>query len=115
MTSVPRPSHSSMHWRSSHIPFTFFRKQMDLPTPPRFVKFIPRASSLAQGVVRTVPTSDHVPELMKPQSPPLAGIAAIADAVSWHAGTINLVLRRAGRMLRSPLLIHTSESVDVSM
>src|SRR5213594_3805637 len=84
MTSVPRPSHSSMHWRSSHIPFTFFRKQMDLPTPPRFVKFIPRASSLTQGAVRTVPTSDHVPELMKPQSSPLAGIAAIADAVSWH-------------------------------
>src|SRR2546429_1096868 len=51
--------------RSSHIPFTFFRKQTDLPTPPRFVKFIPRASSLTQGAVRTVPTSDHVPELMK--------------------------------------------------
>src|SRR5947199_3032484 len=93
ITGVPRSSHSSMHSRSSHIPFTFFRKQTDLPTPPRFVKFIPRASSLTQGAVRTVPTSDHVPELMKPQSSPLAGIAAIADAVSWHAGTINFALR----------------------
>ena len=40
VTSVtPFASHSSMHWRSSHIPFTFFRKQILPPTPPRFVKF----------------------------------------------------------------------------
>ena len=71
-----------MYWRSSHIPFTFFRKQMDLPAPPRFVKFISRASSPTQGLFRTVPTSDHVPELMNAQSSPLAGIAAIADAVA---------------------------------
>src|SRR6266571_4754964 len=70
------------------MPFTFFKKQIDLPTPPRFVKFIRLASLLTQGAARTVPTSDHVPELMNAQSSPLAGIAAIADAVSWQAGTI---------------------------
>src|SRR2546421_9416959 len=64
-TVVPRSSHSSMHCRSSHIPFTFFRKQMDLPAPPRLVKFMPLASSLTQGVFSTVPTSDQVPELMR--------------------------------------------------
>src|SRR6266700_5824195 len=96
-----------MHWRSSHIPFTFFRKQMDLPAPPRFVKFISRASSPTQGLFRTVPTSDHVPELMNAQSSPLAGIAAIADAVSWQAGTINLVSRKAESLPRSPPMLPT--------
>src|SRR5580704_15134119 len=85
----PRDSHSSMHWRKSHIPLTFFRKQIVPPTPPRFVKFIARASWVTHGLSRTVPTSDQVPELTKAQSSPEAGIAAIADAVSWHAGTIS--------------------------
>ena len=100
-----------MYWRSSHIPFTFFRKQMDLPAPPRFVKFISRASSPTQGLFRTVPTSDHVPELMNAQSSPLAGIAAIADAVSWHAGTISLVPPNAVSFARSPPMLPTIEPV----
>src|SRR2546421_7247035 len=100
-----------MRWRSSHIPFTFFRKQMDPPAPPRFVKFICRASALTHGEERTVPTSDQVPELMKAQSSPLAGIAAIADAVSWQAGTISLVSRKAGSFLRSPPKRPTIEPV----
>src|SRR5438034_5387356 len=29
ITGVPRSSHSSMHSRSSHIPFTFFRKRSE--------------------------------------------------------------------------------------
>src|SRR5260370_35321541 len=91
-----------MHWRSSHIPFTFFRKQMDLPAPPRFVKFISRALSLTQGLFRTVHTSDQVPELMNAQSSPLAGIAAIADAVSGQAGTTRLVPRNPGLFLTAP-------------
>src|SRR5437764_11244233 len=115
MTSVPRPSHSSMYWRSSHIPFTFFRKQMDLPAPPRFVKFISRASSPTQGLFRTVPTSDHVPELMNAQSSPLAGIAAIADAVSWHAGTTSLVPPNAVSFARSPPMLPTIELVGPTL
>ncbi len=33
------------------MPFTFFRKQILPPTPPRFVKFKARASSLTQGAI----------------------------------------------------------------
>src|SRR4029077_20268560 len=99
---VPRDSHSSMHWRSSHIPLTFFRKQTVPPTPPRLVKFIARASSPTHGLSRTAPTRDHVPELIKAQSSPDAGIAAIADAVSWQAGAISRVCRNAVSSLRSP-------------
>ena len=51
---------------------------------------------------RTQPTSDQVPELMNAQSSPWAGIPAMADAVSWHAGAINRVSRKAGREARSP-------------
>ncbi len=47
------------------MPFTFFKKQIFPPTPPRFVKFKDRALSLTHGASSTVPTSDHVPELMK--------------------------------------------------
>src|SRR5580704_6430733 len=91
-----------MHWRSNHIPFTFFRKQIFPPIPPRFVKFCDRASSETQGISSIVPTSDHVPELINAQSLPVAGIAAIADAVSWHAGTITFVSCSAESSDKSP-------------
>src|SRR5579862_1456879 len=91
-----------MHWRSSHIPFTFLRKQILPPIPPRFVKFCERASSVTHGASSTVPTSDHVPELINAQSFPVAGIAAIADAVSWQAGTITLVSWSADSSDKSP-------------
>ncbi len=100
--TTPLASHSSMHWRSSHIPFTFLRKQIFPPTPPRFVKFCERASSETHGASRTVPTSDHVPELMNAQSFPVAGIAAIAEAVSWQAGTITFVSCSAESSDKSP-------------
>ena len=73
------------------MPFTFFRKQILPSPPPRLVKFLLRASSLAHGESRVAPTKDQVPELMKAQSSPSAGIPAIADAVSCAAGTISCV------------------------
>src|SRR6266700_5696034 len=73
---------SSMHWRNNHKPFTFFRKQIFPDTPPRLVKFSAHASPVTHGVSRTVPTKDQVPELMKAQSLPTVGIAAMAEAVS---------------------------------
>src|SRR5579862_9014859 len=91
-----------MHCRSSHMPFTFLRKQIFPPTPPRFVKFKDRASSLTHGESKTVPTNDQVPELINAQSSPAAGIAATADAVSWQAGTIACVSRNAGRSANLP-------------
>src|SRR6266478_8727044 len=100
-----------MHCRRSHMPFTFLRKQVVPPTPPRLVKFNSRASSVMHGESSTVPTSDHVPELIKAQSSPLAGIAAIADAVSWQAGTISLVPPNAGSLERSPPMLPTIEPV----
>ncbi len=84
------------------MPFTFLRKQIFPPTPPRFVKFCERASSETHGASRTVPTSDHVPELMNAQSFPVAGIAAIAEAVSWQAGTITFVSCSADSSDKSP-------------
>src|ERR1700749_3864919 len=96
-----------MHWRSSHIPFTFLRKQIFPPTPPRFVKFCDRASSETHGASSIVPTSDHVPELINAQSFPVAGIAAIADAVSWHAGTITFVSCSAESSDKSPRICPT--------
>src|SRR5437016_13003730 len=90
-----------MHCRRSHMPFTFLRKQVVPPTPPRLVKFNSQASSVIHGESSTVPTSDHVPELIKAQSSPLAGIAAIADAVSWHAGTIRVVSLNSGSRFNS--------------
>src|SRR5580704_1330912 len=100
--TTPLASLSSMHCRSSHMPLTFLRKQIFPPTPPRLVKFCARASSVTHGASSTVPTSDHVPELMNAQSFPVAGIAAIADAVSWQAGTITLVSCSADNSDKSP-------------
>ena len=66
----------------SHMPLTFFRKQIFFPTPPKFVKFLARAKPLAHGFGSVVPTNDQVPELMKAQSSPSAAMPAIAEAVS---------------------------------
>ena len=46
------------------MPLTFLWKQKVLSTPRRLVKFSERASGVLMGAVRTVPTSDQVPELM---------------------------------------------------
>src|SRR4029077_2133682 len=87
----------------------FFKKQICFPTPPRFVKFSFCASSLTHGESKTVPTRDHVPELINAQSSPVAGIAAIADAGSWHAGKISCVLRNEERSLKSPRIAPAGE------
>src|SRR5229473_1650562 len=76
---------------------------LQLGIDPRWLlKFSFRASAETQGESRTQPTSDQVPELMKPQSSPCAGIPAIAEAVSWHAGAINFVFRNAAREASVP-------------
>src|SRR4030088_263798 len=93
------------------MPFTFFKKQVVAPTPPRLVKFILRASSVTQGESSTVPTSDQVPELMKAQSFPVAGTAATAEAVSWQAGTINRVPRKAESVLNGAPTVPTTHPV----
>ena len=46
------------------MPFTFLWKQKVPSAPRRLVKFSERASWELMGAVRTVPTSDQVPELM---------------------------------------------------
>ena len=46
------------------MPFTFLWKQKVSSTPPRLVKFSARACGVLMGEASTVPTSDHVPELM---------------------------------------------------
>jgi hypothetical protein len=46
------------------------------------LKLLLRAAALTQAESSTQPTSDQVPELMKAQSLPWAGIPAMADAVS---------------------------------
>ena len=94
--TYPAFAQSSMHCCSSHMPFTFLRKQIFPPAPPRFVKFNFLASAETFGDASRTPPSDQVPELINAQSSPLVGIAAIAEAVSWHAGTISSVSSNAG-------------------
>ena len=91
--AIERPR--SVHCLTSHIPFTFLWKQFRSPTAPRLVKFSAHAAALLRGCSSNVPTSDHVPELMYAQSLPVAGMPAIADAVSWHAGAISVVSAKA--------------------
>src|SRR5215510_13399744 len=85
--SIGRPSaaHIRRHDWSSHRPLMFFSSLTVPHTPPSFVKLRSRALAVISGASISVPTSDHVPELMKAVDPP-AHTEAIADPVSWHAG-----------------------------
>ncbi|CDE05157.1 unknown [Anaerotruncus sp. CAG:390] len=64
----------------------FLRNLIFLPTPPSFVKFNASVSGVMTGSSVSVPSSDHVPELMYTNfSSFFAGTASTADAVSWDA------------------------------
>src|ERR1043165_7655897 len=91
--ALPFAFHCAMHCCSIHMPFTIFRKLIFPPMPPSLLKLL--AASLVHGESSTHPTRDHVPELMNAQSFPCAEIPAMAEAVSWHAGAISRVLRKA--------------------
>ncbi len=85
--SCPLAVHASRHFSRSHMPITFFRKRVVPATPPSFVKFKRRPSEVIIGSSSSVPTSDHVPELMN-AVPSRAETAATADPVSCDAGAI---------------------------
>ena len=59
----------------------FFSSRIVPHTPPSFVKFKSRACAVITGASSSVPSSDHVPELMKAVEPP-AHTDATADPVS---------------------------------
>src|SRR5271170_7181552 len=84
---------------------------MRLPAAPRFVKPSAQAARVLIGSPITVPTSDHVPELIYAQSSPSIGIPATAEAVSWHAGAISNVLWKAGNPRSAPSTFPTREPV----
>jgi len=54
--------------------------------PPSLLKFLLRAASLTHAKGSTLPTSDQVPELIKAQSSPCAGIPAMADTCHDRQG-----------------------------
>ena len=60
------------------------------------------ATRVVTGTLVSVPTSDHVPELMYAVELKSVGIPAIADAVSWHAGTISCVSLNASSAASGP-------------
>src|SRR6185437_11161259 len=77
----------SRQQRSIHRPITFLSRR-DVPfTPPSLLKFICSASGEVTGASTSIPTSDHVPELIN-AVPSRAAIAATADPVSCVAGAI---------------------------
>src|SRR5262249_31950960 len=84
-TFAPSLSHDRRHDCSSHRPPMFLSSRIVPPTPPSLVKFRSRALALITGASISVPSSDHVPELMNAVDPP-AHTDATADPVSWHAG-----------------------------
>src|SRR5579872_5257950 len=66
----------------------FFRKRVVPPTPPSLVKFAASAASFTKGADSSTPISDQVPLEMYAHESPLAGTAAMAEAVSCDAGAI---------------------------
>ena len=77
------PAHSRRHSSSTHMPARFLRKRTVPSSPASLVNPASRASDVSTGARSSMPTSDHVPELMNAHtSAGAAGTAATAAAVS---------------------------------
>ena len=63
----------------------FFSSRVVPATPPSFVTLAASACAVITGRGISTPSSDQVPELRNARVR-LAGTAATADPVSWHAG-----------------------------